>query len=174
MLAMDDEQARRQRRAVEHRLMRRLQARARLVRMLEYAQANPVEATLVELGRMKAYLADWVRWQQDYWPQHLRMPRPPSWAATETRVRTATEYTERSDRWAMDVVQRAVEEDLLGRPEGSAMRAALRVRWLNEAVGARVFRHGRLAPLYPHEVDALADRGELELVEIVKKHGLPL
>ena len=151
--------------------IRRLEGAGRLRALA--AAAPPVPAGQGEIQRLKAYLIDWVKWQQEYRP-HLGMPGSSSFAPDMTAAQTATEYAERSDRWAMEVIQQAVEEDLLERLEGSAMRAALRVRLLNEAVGARVFRHGRLAPLYPHEVDALADRAERELVVIVKRRGLPL
>ena len=159
------------RRAQEHRLFRRLQARARL---LELARTPPPSAADNELARLKVYLDEWVKWEEGGDASDLAMPQSASFAPDITSATTATEYTERSNRWAMEVIQHAVNEDLLERLEGSAMRQALRVRWLNEKVGAKVFRHGRLEPLLLAEVDDLADRAERELVVIVKKRGLPL
>ena len=156
------------------KLMRKLQVRERLLEMAGAARAAlPQDQGARELARLKDYLDAWVQTQEEYFPW-LGMPSSTSFAPEQTNCRTATEYAERSDRWVMMEIHQAIEDDLPARPEGSAMRLALRVRWLNEAVGARVYRAGRLAHLNSGEVDALADRAERELVVIVKKRGVPL
>jgi hypothetical protein len=86
---------------------------------------------------------------------------------------TASEYLESSDRWAMEIVDTAID-DLATRPDGVVMRTALRNRLLNETVGARVFRYIRLAEMSTEAIDALADRAEREMVLICKRKGLPL
>lgn len=89
------------------------------------------------------------------------------------------DYQDRLDRWAREILDASID-DLLELPEGQLMRAALRVRYLNEGVSraagfeVRVFRSGRLEHMTIMQADELADRAELALVPMVKRKGLPL
>lgn len=169
MLAMDEAT----KKTNERRLFRKLEGRARLMGMADEARRQQLDPKERELQSLRAYLADWRYWQEGYRPK-LGAPSMCSWAGKQTpEVHSATEYLERSDKWAMEVIERSVE-DLRKRTDGEALRAALRVRLLNESIPAAVFRHGRLAGIAPAEVEALADRAEWALVKIVKAYGLPL
>lgn len=92
---------------------------------------------------------------------------------------TATELFAESDGWAASVLEAAID-DLIEEDNGVLMRAALRVRYLNEGLSPgdgfkiRVFRHGRLLGLSLIECDMLADKAELLLIPLVKRKGLPL
>lgn len=163
MLAMDQEQKDK----VVHRLYRRLQVRERLQAMAQAVRGAAVPERERELERLRDYLSEWVSWQGGYMPAHLGGPRGAGWVSAQSNATSATEYLERADRWAMEVVHHAVEEGLAQHPDGVQMRAALRLRWLNERVAA-VFRSNRF------DVELMADRAERALVELVKRRGLPL
>lgn len=160
--------------ANEHRQRRRLQTVNRLMQLLHDAVCGETREER-ELRRLKEYLLDWKRWTENWRPK-LGMPRAvpyldrmrPSIALDLPR-----DEKDRPDPWAMGLIDTSIE-DLAALPDGAAMRAALRVRMLNEAVNARVFRHGVLRALTSEAVDELADQAEAALVPIVKAKGLPL
>lgn len=134
---------------------------------------NDITVTADELGQLRRYLAEWVEWQWQ-WRPALGFPGVCGFArGAKTETSSASEYLERSDKWAMELIDAAID-DLMRRPDGPAMRCALRATLLNEAVGVKVFRHGRLMEMTPEDVELLADRAEREMVLICKAKGLPL
>jgi hypothetical protein len=167
MLAMDEKKKN------ERALFRKLESRARLMDLFDAAMKSPLPDRKRKLQRLRMYLDEWRRHLAAYFPK-LAGPGHSSWVGRKSdEIRTASEFLERSDRWAMEIVERAIE-DLRKRQDGEAMRAALRVRVLNEAIPAHVFRHGQLQGISRYEVDVLADRAEDALVDIVEAYGLPL
>jgi hypothetical protein len=124
-----------------------------------------------EVGRLREYLAMWVEWQRSY--SVVRgAPCASSFAREESGARSASEFLERSDNWAMHLVEASVD-DLRKRHDGEIMRTALRMRWLNE-VGPSEFRAIRIDNLSREQADHFADLGERALVDIVKRRGLSL
>lgn len=131
-----------------------------------------------ELARLKGYLVRWAHHQHAYRAGPERVGN--SWLADycKSRGQTASELMD-SDGWAMSIIDAAII-DLSVQPDGVLMRAALRVRYLNEGITPqgelriRVFRHGRLEGMSVEEADRLADAGELALIPLVKRKGLPL
>jgi len=157
--------------AEETKLFRKLSGRDRMQRMAAEAAHKPLSRADWEIQRLRGYLVDWAEWQANY-RLYLGTGKVVGFAAGSTnKIWSASEYLEQSDNRAMADIGAAVE-DLSLLPDGTAMRAALRIRLLNEAVGAKVFRHGRLAPLNPSEVYGLADRAEVALIPMLKKKGL--
>lgn len=154
------------------KILAKLEARDRLRVMAEAAREPHDSEAERELVVLRSYLLAWKTHQEAYRPR-FGFPSSSTFAHHEGPGRTASEYLEVSDRWAMDLIEHSME-DLAKKPDGLAMVCALRVRLLNEAVKAKVFRHGRLAELEPGEIDGLADAGERELVVIVKLRGLIL
>ena len=157
--------------------MRRVQARERLQRSAR--ESSPATREERELARLRVYLADWAESQ-------IRGVQPKLGASKscladymKSASPTMTQLLGSSNAWALGVVDASVD-DLLSLPDGSRMRAALRVRWLNERVSGdtdteiRVFRSGRLQAMDIREVDDLADRGERALMAICGRRGLPL
>jgi hypothetical protein len=139
----------------------------------EAARELPLAPEERELQRLRIYLLEWKEHLAAYRPR-LGAPGTAGYlVGSDSGVSTASEWLERSDLWAMDVIERGID-DLRKRRDGEALRAALMVRLLNLAIPAAVFRHGRLGGLAPGELDGLADRAEWELVPIVKLLGLPL
>jgi hypothetical protein len=134
---------------------------------------SDAKAVSREVERLRVYLYEWVQWQANYQPA-LGAPRVCAFArgAREDSI-SATDFLERSDKWAMEVIDTAFD-DLTRRLDGMQMRVALRMRLLNESAGAQVFRGRSLKDLTPSEIDDLADRAEREMVLIVKAKGLPL
>ena len=100
-------------------------------------------------------------------------------ARQPTSAGCATDYLERADRWAMQVIEAAMD-DLSVLPNGLKMRAALRLRYLCEGleraagVPLRVYRMHRLAGLSIEQVDRLADQAEEAMIPGVRRRGLPL
>lgn len=165
---MTDDQTKR---AEETKLFRKLVARDRLMTMAAEAAQKPLTREAWELQRLKGYLHEWADFQERY-RAYLGTGRVCAFAAGNTNpIWEAMEYLEISQRQAMADVGAAIE-DLSVLPDGIAMRAALRIRLLHEAVGAKVYRHGRLTELRPSEVEGLADRAELALIPMLKKKGL--
>lgn len=165
-----------EKRAIEARLFRKLQTRDRLQGMAAAARESQRYMTPRDrrLGTVRWLLDQWVQWQHDYLPAEIRAVKGDSragWVSNQSSATSATEYLERVDSQVMQSVHKAVEEGLALYPEGVAMRIALRIRWLNESAGASVFRSNRLAGL---NVDDLADRAELALVELLERRGLAL
>lgn len=159
--------------AEERRILHKLEVRARLMRMADEARAIQLPPAEREVQRLREYLQDWRARLEAYRPK-LGAPSQCSWVSKQSpEVHSAAEYLERSDAWAMEVIERSLE-DLRKRDDGHAMRAALMTRLMNLALPARVIRHGRLLGISTAEVDALADQAERALVEIVKVYGLPL
>ena len=160
--------------ATEHRTVRKLQSKNRLIRLLKDATGSETQAER-ELRRLKEYLLDWKVWTEKWRPK-LGFPRAVPYL---DRMRPAISMDlprdgkEPPNAWAMQIIDASVD-DLAGRPDGLAMRSALRARLLDEAVGAKVFRSGRMQALPREALEALADRAEDELVVIVKLRGLPL
>lgn len=160
-----------EKRALEAKLFRKLEGRDRLLRLAAAAATEPLPREKWEIQRLRGYLAEWVLFQEQY-RVYLGTGRVCTFAqGTTDKVWSATEYLDRSQAKAMVDISTAIE-DLSLQPDGSALRAALRVRLLNETVGAKVFRSGRLAVLQPSEVDDLADAAELALIPMLKKKGL--
>lgn len=154
-------------------MFRKLESRARLMSLAERARGIELSQEQREIQRLREYLLEWKAYLEAYGP---RLGAPDSagfLAGVDRGCRTASEWLGRSDRWAMEVIERSVE-DLRKHPDGEAMRAALLVRLLNLSIPATVFRHGRLGKLAPEEVEGLADKAELTLVGIAKVYGLPL
>ena len=160
--------------ANEHRATRKLRAKIRLLNLLEEATAEETQEER-ELRRLREYLLDWKVWTEKWRPK-LGYPRAVPYL---DRMRPVISMDlprgdkEPPNAWAMNIIDASVD-DLASRPDGLAMRSALRARLLDEAVGAAVFRSGRLQALPREALDALADRAEDELVVIVKGRGLPL
>lgn len=158
-------------RAEEIKLFRKLSGRARMLAMAEEASTKPLSRAEWEIQRLRGYLEEWVEFQYSY-AVYLGTGRVVAFAqGTTDKIWSASEYLERSQSKAMADVSAAIE-DISLLPDGTAMRAALRIRLLNESVGAKVYRHGRLAALRPSEVDGLADRAELALIPMLQKKGL--
>lgn len=161
---------------MEAKLFRRLQARERLHQLAD--NPDPKTPEDIALERLRAYLRDWRGSQ----PAGFG-PGGESGSTLGDLVKGSPEAMEmlaESDGWAMAVIDASVD-DLTGVPEvGALMRAALRVRWLNEGVSKtgeikiRVFRSGRLQALSLIECDELADRAERALLPIVRRRGLPV
>jgi len=166
--------AAREQAANQHRTARRLKAVARLQALL--AHAVGMETTEErELRRLHEYLLMWKRWTEN-WEPRLGFPKTVPYVdlmRPSISMDLPREGEEKPDPWAMNIMDTSIDE--LGKLEdGMAMRAALRVRMLNEAYGIHVFRHGRLQKLKPEDVDELADRAEAALVPIIKAKGIPL
>lgn len=158
-------------------VLRRARGRARL----EALASASVEKTReqCELERLKTYLLEWSQRQKSGYSvgggastalaQYQKSGSP-----------EATELLKESDGWAMSIIDAAIDS-LSTLEDGLMMRAALRVRYLNEGLvpGAgelkiRVFRSGRLQDMSLMECDELADRAEISLIPIAKRRGLPL
>lgn len=155
------------------KLFSKLASRERLRLLVEEARRSNPDPHQLEIERLRIYLREWRAYQQAYWPR-LGTGSCSPWVSRATEeIHSASDYLERSDGWAMEVIERSVE-DLRKKPDGEALRAALLVRLMNLAIPAQVFRHGRLAEISPGEVESLADLAEIELVGIVKAYGLPL
>lgn len=159
------------------KLFSKLQARERLKHLADNPEPKTREES--ELERLRAYLRMWSERQRD---AYKAAGGADSCLAYYMKSQSpeASELLEQSDGWAMTVIDASVD-DLTGvGADGGMMRAALRVRWLNEGLAPgseikiRVFRSGRLQALSLIEADALADRAEVALVPIVKRRGLPL
>lgn len=159
------------------KIFARLQARERLKALAD--NPDPKTREEVEVDRLRAYLRMWATGQSaaygtretaDSSLSHYMKPSSPE----------AAELLEQSDGWAMAVVDASIDDLVAIPPEGALMRAALRVRWLNEGLSPegtiqiRVFRSGRLQPLTVSEADRLADQAEKALIPIAKRRGLPL
>lgn len=156
--------------------IRRAAGRARLMSLAAQSVEMPQEQR--EIERLRAYLLDWSWRQKEYGPslgiagscleQYMKSASP-----------SAMELFAQSDGWAALVVETAMD-DLIEESNGVLLRAALRVRYLNEGIAPgegfkiRVFRHGRLLGLSLVECDELADRAEKTLIPIVKRKGLPI
>lgn len=149
------------------KLMRKLQARDRLQTMADAVRQQAPDPAGREIERLKEYLSEWVEWQRGYFPPHLTGGHGAAWVSAQSNATSASEYLERADRWAMETLHGCIEEGLAMYPEGVQLRAALRLRWLNETIAA-VFRSNRF------DLDEMADRAERALVELVKRRGLPL
>lgn len=157
--------------------IRRAEGRVRLQRLAEEGlkQRTPQDAAL---DRLRQYLLMWAN-RQKFHGQQQGYPGSSPFAPELSNATTASEYFDRADNWAMVVMDTSMD-DLVKRTDGWLMRAALRVRYLSEGISkeagtsVRVLRHGRLAHLSLIEADALADRGELELIPIARGRGLPL
>lgn len=175
---VSDEDPARERRLAEMRLFRQLRGRARLHDLADTAPAYKSDEELA-LDRMRVYLRDWRARQGD---GYTSGGSEESFLAEFAKSsREAMELLAESDGWAMAVIDASVD-DIAGieDPEAGLMRAALRVRWLNEGLSKtgeikiRVFRSGRLQGLSLEECDRLADRAERELLPIVRRRGLPV
>jgi hypothetical protein len=159
--------------ASSRKLLHKLEARARLMSLADGRAASDLTPERRELLRLREYLLEWKALSRSVPAAPGRAGQRRLHGGVDRGVSTASEWLERSDRWAMEVIERAIE-DLRKHADGEAMRAALMVRVLNVSIPAKVFRHGRLQKLTPAEADAMADRAELAMVGIVKVYGLPL
>lgn len=164
------------REAEEHRQLRRIRVRERL----QQSARDSIPATQAERerARLRVYLGDWAA-SQGKVQQKLSAAGSSLSEYMKSSSPTMTELLGASNAWALGVVDVAIDE-LMELPQGSDMRAALRVRWLNEGVSKaaqaeiRVFRSGRLALMTLDQVDDLADQAERALIPICKRKGLPL
>jgi hypothetical protein len=130
-----------------------------------------------ELDRLRVYLLEWSQHQYAY----STKPRGLNDSLADyvkSGRRSASEFLD-TDGWAMSIIDTSIN-DLIALPDGTLMRAALRVRYLNEGIAPtgelriRVFRSGRLQSMSLEEADRLADTAETSLIPIVKRRGLPL
>ena len=157
--------------------MRKVQGRERLQQSAR--ESTPATQEERELARLKVYLGDWAERQVRGGQPKLSAGGSCLADYMKPSSPTMTQLLGASNAWALGVVDASVD-DLLSLPDGSRMRAALRVRWLNERVSGdveteiRVFRSGRLQAMDLREVDDLADRGEHALMPICRRRGLPL
>jgi hypothetical protein len=159
--------------ASSRKLLHKLEARARLMSLADQSRFADLPPEHREKLRLREYLLEWKAYLESYRPR-LGAPDSANFLVGADRgVSTASEWLERSDRWAMEIIERSID-DLRKRTDGEAMRAALLVRLLNVSIPAKVFRHGRLQKLTPEEVESMADRAEEAMVAIVKLYGLPL
>jgi hypothetical protein len=130
-----------------------------------------------ELDRLRVYLLEWSQHQYAYStkPKGLNDSLADY---VKSGYTTAVELYN-NDGWAMAVIDASID-DLTALPDGMTMRAALRVRYLNEGIAPtgelkiRVFRSGRLQGISVDEADRLADAAEISLIPIVKRRGLPI
>jgi hypothetical protein len=156
--------------------IRRAAGRARLMSLSSESVEMPQEQR--EIERLRAYLLDWSWRQKEYGPslgiagscleQYMKSSSP-----------TALELFSKSDGWAALVVETAMD-DLIEEANGVLMRAALRVRYLNEGIAPgegfkiRVFRHGRLLGLSLMECDDARRPCREDVDSNSEKKGLPL
>ena len=156
-------------------LYRRLVGRERMTALLDTAQPMAERA---ELARLRDYLRQWAAYERGY-AENLGIGSAEPLARQPTSAGCATDYLERADRWAMQVIEAAMD-DLSVLPNGLKMRAALRLRYLCEGleraagVPLRVYRMHRLAGLSIEQVDRLADQAEEAMIPGVRRRGLPL
>lgn len=157
--------------------LRKAAGRARLMALA--SEGVELSQQQREIERLRAYLLDWSWRQKEYGPR-LGIAGSCLEEYMKSASPTAIELFSKSDGWAASVIEASID-DLIGVPQGTLMRAALRVRYLNEGLSRepgemkiRVFRAGRLTGLSLEETDALADRAETLLIPIVKRRGLPL
>jgi hypothetical protein len=162
--------------AVVAGLFRKLRGRARL----EALAAEGVQKTQFEreLEHLKSYLVEWSQRQKGaYAPESQATSSLSQYVKSASP--SASELFEASDGWAMTVIDAAIDS-LSALADGSLMRSALRVRYLNEGLmpgddmKIQVFRSGRLQEMSLMECDELADKAEISLVPMVKQRGLPL
>lgn len=157
------------------KLMRRLECRNRMMDMLE--RAGP-QRPPTDIERLRMYLVQWADWERGSF-EKLGAGVSDPLAHQPSSANTASDYLERADRWAMGVIEAAID-DLLKNQDGALLRAALRLRYLHEglerAAGQpiRVYRHNRLAGFSLEDIDRMADRAEADLVPLVRKRSLPL
>lgn len=148
-------------------------------RLRALAQAcGVIEPQDRELDRLRGYLLDWARSQRSYSAQ----PKGPEGSFLADYVKSGRPSVNESlsiTGWAMQILDASID-DLLALPNGQSMRAALRVRYLNEGIAPtgelriRVFRSGRLQGMSLEEADRLGDCAEIALIPITKRRGLPL
>ena len=165
------------RREAEDRVQaRRLKVRERLQQSA--AESVPPTQEQRELQRLLVYLGDWAASEENVQPK-LGTSGSSLADYAKSSSPTMTQLLSSSNAWALGIIDASIA-DLLGMIDGTKMRAALRVRWLNEGlvreagIQIRVFRSGRLTSMTMEEVDELADRAERALVPICKRKGLPL
>lgn len=166
-----------QKEKLAHRLFRKLQGRERLQGLAAAAQPSKENP---ELERLKAYLLDWSLHQAEVWRKTNGSHSQSTLAQfMKSDGQSAIKHLDSSYAWAFSLIDAALD-DLLALKEGVLMRAAIRVRYLNEGIDPggerkiRVFRSNRLQLISIEEVDRLADDGENSLISIVKRRGLPL
>lgn len=159
----------------ERAMFRRLQGSERLRALADQSVARTAEER--ELERLKGYLLEWADHQERQVPK-LGYGKSCLADFSKTSQR-ASDMLAESNGWAMAVIDACID-DLIELAEGTLMRAALRVRYLNEGLSKeagfkiRVFRSGRLESISLEKADALADRAEIALIPNAKRRGLPL
>lgn len=130
-----------------------------------------------QIERLRGYLADWREWELRF---RLDNGAPGSvpWARFMGARFAETEPTDAPtvNTEAMRIVDASIQE-LAGVMAGG--REAIYWRYINQAVGATVFRAARLAlpdgqPPSLETLDAMADAAELRLLPIARRRGLLL
>jgi hypothetical protein len=159
----------------------RAEGRERLMRLAEEGDGQRTREQ-AELERLREYLRMWARAERsetELLQAPSAVPYLDSIRGTIDGYATSQDYDERLDRWAREILETAID-NLMELPDGADMRAALRVRYLNEGLSReagfriRVFRHRKLESLTLIAVDVLADMAEQALIPMLKRSGLPL
>jgi len=128
--------------------------------------------------RLRDYLLEWSQHQHSYGTKPKNANASTLADFVKSGYRGVEEHLE-TNGWAMSIIDTSID-DLISLPNGGSMRAALRVRYLNEGIAPtgelriRVFRSGRLQGMSLEEADRLADAAELALIPMVIRRGLPL
>jgi len=131
-----------------------------------------------ELDRLREYLREWSRSERSYGTKSQGLNESFLADYVKSGYRSVATHLV-ADGWAMAILDSSID-DLGSLHDGWAMRAALRVRYLNEGIAPtgelriRVFRSGRLQGMSMEEADRLADMAEIALIPITKRRGLPL
>lgn len=166
----NDEAVRIEKEAAQRRLFRKLEQRNRLMRLAD-AGGPARTREQREIEALKSYIDQWCRWMASGVASSSDFPGSSSFAEPGRSWEHAIlDPLDTPNIWAIKIVDAAMTE-LAGLPDGMRMRAALKVRWLNEVMNAVVFRHSRIAT---SEIDDLADAGERAMIPLVKRRGLPL
>lgn len=174
MLAMTknnekDAVARIEKEAAERRLFRKLEQRNRLMGLAE-REVAPKRLEQRKIEALKSYIDQWATWMQRD-RSGLELPHSaPFVEQGRSWEHSILDPLDCPNVWAIKIVEAAMNE-LACHPEGMRMRHAIRVRWLNEHLDAKVFRSSRL---HGWETDDLADAGEVALIPLVERRGLPL
>jgi hypothetical protein len=131
-----------------------------------------------ELDRLRAYLLEWSQHQRSFGAKPKGANASTLADFVQSGWRGVEEHLD-TNGWVMEVMDSSID-DLLTLPDGGSMRAALRVRYLNEGISPtgelsiRVFRNKRLEGMSMAEADRLADAAELALIPLVKQRGIQL
>lgn len=153
--------------AVQVRMMRRLQGRERLMALAE----EPSSEGDPELARLKSYLAGWAVASE---PRTLTRGVPGEVPYSDyMRPGLGWDIREEDDRLDASI-RRAIDEAVSELSSAMPLcRSCLMVRYMNLR-GPAVYRNNRLHQLSREEIEDLADAAERALVPIVKRRGVAL